>query len=300
MKYFRASALFLIIWLGAAMALRAQDDLLNMLENDIAPKDTKEFTYATFKTTRIINGQSVENTAGGNLNFIIGHRFGKINDGAYEFFGLDQATIRLGLEYGITDWLNVGLGRSSFMKTTDSYLKIKALRQSKAFPFTATLFSSIAANGMKWSEPDRENYYSSRLSFAYQLLIARKFSNAFSLQISPSMVHRNLVETYTDQNDVYAVGIGGRIKISNRVSINGEYFYQLPGTNADMTYNAVALGVDIETGGHVFQFQVTNSKGMIEQYFIPVTTGNILDGDIYFGFNINRVFTISKKNKGDK
>lgn len=300
MRYFRASALFLFIWLSAAFSLLAQDDLLNMLENDIAPKDTKEFTYATFKTTRIINGQSVENTAGGHLNVIIGHRFGKINDGVYEFFGLDQATIRIGMEYGITDWLNVGLGRSSYLKTADSYLKIKALRQSKSFPFTATLFSSIAANGMKWSEPDRENYFSSRLSFAYQLLIARKFSNAFSLQVSPSMVHRNLVETATDQNDVFAVGVGGRIKISNRVSINGEYFYQLPGTNADMTYDAVALGVDIETGGHVFQFQVTNSKGMIEQYFIPMTTGNILDGDIYFGFNINRVFTISNKKKGDK
>jgi len=153
---------------------------------------------------------------------------------------------------------------------------------------------------MKWSEPNRDNYYSSRLSFAYQLLIARKFSNAFSLQITPSMVHRNLVETTVDQNDVFAVGVGGRIKVSNRVSVNGEYFYQLPGTNANMTHNEIALGVDIETGGHVFQFQVTNSKGMIEQYFIPATTGNFFDGDIYFGFNINRVFTISNKKKGDQ
>ncbi len=222
---------------------KAQDDLLNMLETEVAPVDDKGIVNATFKTTRIINGQSVENTPGGHMNFIIGHRFGKINDGVYEFFGLDNATIRLGLEYGITDWLNVGLGRSSFMKTPDSYLKIKALRQSKSFPFTATLFSSIAANGMKWSEPERENYYSSRLSFAYQVLIARKFSNAFSLQITPSMVHRNLVETVEDQNDVYAIGFGGRIKISNRVSINGEYFYQLPGVNADKTYDAVALRV---------------------------------------------------------
>ncbi len=300
MKFLSYSAITLILWLSVVFSLSAQDDLLDMLESDIAPKDEKEFVYATFKTTRIINGQSVENTAGGHLNFIIGHRFGKINDGAYEFFGLDQATIRLGLEYGITDWLNVGLGRSSFMKTADSYLKIKALKQSKAFPFTATLFSSVAANGMKWSEPERDNFYSSRLSFAYQLLMARKFSNAFSLQITPSMVHRNLVETADDQNDdVFAIGFGGRIKISNRVSINGEYFYQLPGTNADKTYDAVALGVDIETGGHVFQFQVTNSKGMIEQYFIPMTTGNLLDGDIYFGFNINRVFTIGKKKKSD-
>jgi hypothetical protein len=276
-------------------AVNAQDDLLNMLEDEIAPTDDPGYTYATFKTTRIINGQSVENTAGGHLNFIIGHRFGKINDGVYEFFGLDQATIRLGLEYGITDWFNIGIGRSSYMKTLDGYLKFKMLRQSNNFPFTATLYTNAAMNGMKWSEPDRQNYFSSRMSYAGQLLLARKFTNALSLQLSPSYVHRNLVETAADQNDIFAIGVGGRIKVSNRVSLNAEYFYQLPGVNADKTYNSVALGVDIETGGHVFQLQVTNSKGMIEQYFIPTTTGNILDGDIYFGFNINRVFTIKKQ-----
>ncbi len=272
----------------------AQDDLLDMLEDEIAPSEENEFTYATFKTTRIINGQSVENISGGNLNFIIGHRFGKINDGFYELFGLDQATIRLGLEYGATDWLNIGIGRSSFMKTGDAYLKIKTLRQSSKFPLTATLFTSMAVNGMKWSEPERENYFSSTLSFAYQILLARKFTNAFSLQLSPSYVHRNLVETREDQNDIFALGLSGRLKISNRVSVNAEYFYQLPGVNADKTYNSIAFGFDIETGGHIFQLQITNSKGMIEQYFIPLTTGNILDGDIYFGFNINRVFTIKK------
>lgn len=287
-------ALLIPFILSIAITVKGQDDLLNMLEEEIAQSDEVDYTYATFKTTRIINGQSVENTAGGHLNFIIGHRFGKINDGVYEFFGLDQATIRLGVEYGITDWFNIGIGRSSFMKTLDGYMKFKMLRQSNNFPFTVTAFTSAAMNGMKWSEPERENYFSSRLSFAGQVLLARKFSNAFSLQLTPSYVHRNLVETKEDQNDIYALGVGGRLKLSNRVSLNAEYFYQLPGVNADKTYNSVALGFDIETGGHVFQFQVTNSKGMIEQYFIPMTTGNILDGDIYFGFNINRVFTIKK------
>jgi hypothetical protein len=288
------STLIIPFLLFMAFTVNAQDDLLNLLQEEIDPKTEVEYTYATFKTTRIINGQSVENTAGGHLNFIIGHRFGKINDGAYEFFGLDQATIRLGLEYGITDWFNIGIGRSSFMKTLDGYMKFKTLRQSDNFPFTATIFTSAAMNGMNWSEPQRENYFSSRMFYSGQILLARKFSNAVSLQLTPSYVHRNLVETSEDQNDIFALGVGGRFKLSNRISLNAEYFYQLPGINADKTNNSVALGFDIETGGHVFQFQVTNSKGMIEQYFIPMTTGNILDGDIYFGFNINRVFTIKK------
>ncbi len=289
MKYLIAIALSIL-----SLTAFAQDNLLEMLENEIVESNEKEYTYATFKTTRIINGQSVENTAGGHLNFIIGHRFGKINDGYYQFFGLDQATMRLGFEYGITDNLNISIGRSSYLKTGDGYLKYKILKQSNRFPVTTTLFASMAVNGMKWSEPERVNYFSSRLSFAYQVLIARKFTNAFSLQLTPSLVHRNLVESTEDQNDIYAIGIGGRLKLSNRVSLNGEYFYQLPGTNADKTYNSIALGFDIETGGHIFQLQVTNSKGMIEQYSIPLTTGNILDGDIYFGFNVNRVFTIKK------
>ena len=295
MRYFVIFFFTSVFYFMGSFSALAQDDLLNMLENDIVQTNTKEYTYATFKTTRIINGQSVENNAGGQLNFVIGHRFGKINDGFYQFFGLDQATIRLGFEYGITDRLNISIGRSSYLKTGDGYLKYKLLRQSNKFPFTTTLYASMAVNGMKWSEPDRVNYFSSRLSFAYQVLIARKFSNAFSLQLTPSLIHRNLVETTQDHNDVYAIGIGGRIKLSNRTSLNAEYFYQLPNTKADYSYNSVALSFDIETGGHVFQLMATNSKGMVEEYFIPMTTGNILKGDIYFGFNINRVFTIKKK-----
>jgi len=278
--------------------IQAQDDLLDLLEEETSTDSEPSFTYATFKGTRIINGQSVENTAGGNLNFVIQHRFGKINDGWYEFFGLDQASIRLGLEYGVSDRLNIGIGRSSYLKTFDGYLKFKILRQStgaRKMPLTMSIYSNAAITSMKWSEPERENYFSSRMTFATSLLLARKFSNAFSLQLTPSYVHRNLVDTKEDQNDVFAVGIGGRIKISNRVSINGEYFYQLPGTNADKTYNSVALSVDIETGGHVFQIMATNSRGMIDQQFIANTTGDVTNGDIYFGFNISRIFTLKKK-----
>jgi hypothetical protein len=298
MKKGLTSLIILSISLLFLGTVHAQDDLLNLLEEETAKDAAPSLTYATFKGTRIINGQSVENTAGGNLNFVIQHRFGKINDGWREFFGLDHSTIRFGLEYGICDRLTVGVGRSSYLKTYDGYLKLKVLRQSsgaKNMPLTMSIFSNTAISTVKWSEPERKNYFTSRMTFATSLLLARKFSNAFSLQLTPSYIHRNLVETADDQNDVFAVGIGGRIKISNRVSINGEYFYQLPGTNADKTYNSVSLGVDIETGGHVFQIMATNSQGMIEQYFIANTTGDITKGDIYFGFNISRIFTLKKK-----
>lgn len=275
----------------------AQDDLLELLQQEEAAPE-KEYTYATFKSNRLINGQTVELTSGGELNFVIGHRFGQINDGWYEFWGLDQATIRLGLEYGLWDRLNIGIGRSSYKKTVDGYLKAKLIRQSTgpgSSPVSVVFFSNMAMNGLKWENPDRTNYFSSRLSYAFQFLLARKFSESVSLQLMPSMVHRNLVATADDPNDVFALGFGGRVKVSRRISINGEYYYQLPSTRPEGTFNSVALGVDIETGGHVFQLHVTNSKGMVEQYFIAETLGDPLAGDLYFGFNINRVFTIDKK-----
>ncbi|MDN5201381.1 DUF5777 family beta-barrel protein [Fulvivirgaceae bacterium BMA10] len=290
--------LFFLVLLAPNL-INAQDDLLEILEKETSGDQEINYTFATFKATRVINGQSVETTAGGVLSFIIGHRFGKINDGFQQLFGLDQSTIRFGLEYGITDNLNIGFGRSSFQKTFDGYLKYKFLKQStgaKNMPITVALFSSTAINGLE-SDDTRKEFFSSRMSYTHQLLIARKFSNNFSFQLTPTFVHRNLVATTQDENDVYALGAGARYKLNNRVSINAEYFYQLPGENADKTKNSISLGFDIETGGHVFQLHVTNSKGMVERYFVTETSGDITEGDIFFGFNINRVFTIVKKDQ---
>ena len=287
----------MIILLFIHPGIMAQDDLLDILEAETRTEEVTDFTYATFKTTRIIHGQSTETTASGNLNFLIQHRFGKIDDGFYEFFGLDQATMRLGFEYGLFNNFNIGIGRSSYLKTYDGYLKYKILRQStgkRNMPVSVVLFSSMTIQGVKWEDPDRENYFSSRLMYSYQALISRKFSNALSLQLMPSLVHRNLVETKEDPNDVYAIGIGGRVKITNRTSFNAEYYYQIPSTKPEGSFNSLAIGFDIETGGHIFQLHITNSKGMIEPYFIPFTIGDIGAGDLYFGFNINRIFTIRK------
>lgn len=269
-------------------------DLLSLLGED----EEINYTSATFKSTRNINGHTVENVAGGVLDFRISHRFGFINTGAYELFGLDGATIRLGLEYGITDRLMVGFGRSSYNKAFDAFGKFKILRQStgkKNMPITLSVFSTIVCNSIKWSEPERDNYFSSRLFYAHQIIIGRKFNNDLSLQLSPTMVHRNMVPTKEDKNDVYALGGLGRYKLNQRLSINAEYFYVLPNQLSDEYTNSLSVGVDIETGGHVFQLHFTNSTSMTEPGFITENVGMWKQGDIHFGFNVSRVFTIVRK-----
>jgi hypothetical protein len=228
---------------------------------------------------------------------VIQHRFGTLNQGAYELWGLDQSTIRLGFDYGITDWLSVGVGRSSFQKTYDGGVKVKILRQSTGkvnMPITVAYFAGMYVNSLRWADPDRENYFSSRLSYAHQLLIARKFGDRLSIQVTPTLIHRNLVETAARGNDDYGVGFAGRYKLTKRLSVNWDYVYLVKNESMQDLTNSLSLGLDIETGGHVFQLHVTNSQGMFERAFVSETTGNWLDGDIYFGFNISRVFTLKK------
>lgn len=275
----------------------AQQDLMDILNKESKPEI--KFATATFKSTRIMNGHSIERMPSGQLDFRISHRFGKINSGPYEFFGLDQANIHFGLEYGITDWLMIGVGRGTYEKTVDGFAKFSILRQSsgaRVIPVSLTFFSSVALKTVKWTDPERTNYFTSRLAYVSQILIARKISQGFSLQVTPSYVHRNLVATALDPNDLFAVGAGGRMKLTKRISFNAEYYYIInPGTYlTQQTYNPLSVGFDIETGGHVFQLIFTNSVAMIEKGFIGETTGDWLKGDIHFGFNISRVFTFKK------
>lgn len=270
-----------------------EQDLLSLLGRE----ETTEYAAASFKTNRVINLHSLESTSAGVLDVKISHRFGFINGGAYELFGLDLATIRIGLDYGITDRLTLGFGRSSYEKTYDGFLKFKLLRQStglKKMPVTIAFLGTTAIQTLKWADPDRENLFSSRLFYTGQMIIGRKFSNGFSLQISPTLVHRNLVATSVEKNDVLAMGIAGRIKLSKRLSVNGEYIYVLPDQLADGFKNSLSVGFDIETGGHVFQLHFTNSTSMIEKGFIAETIGDWGNGGIHFGFNISRVFMIAK------
>jgi len=278
----------------------AQDttDLMKMLENDI--EKTTDYTTATFKTTRLINGHTVENVGKGVMDVKISHRFGKVNGGGYELFGLDNATMRLGFDFGLTNYLMVGIGRSTYQKTYDAFFKVKILRQSKGkrvMPITLSYVPTVALKTLKFEDPTRKNYFSSRLFFTHQLIIGRKISDGTSLQIMPTYTHQNLVQLASDPNDLFAIGIGGRQKLSKRISLNFEYYYQLPGYKLINTTNSLSVGFDIETGGHVFQLHFTNSQGMSERTFISETTGDWGKGDIFFGFNISRVFTIGKNHK---
>jgi hypothetical protein len=291
MKFVASFLLLLICWLPAS----GQEDLLDLLGEE-AP--TVDYATASFKTNRVINLHSLESTAGGVLDFKIGHRFGFLSGGVSELFGLDQAMIRIGFDYGITDRLTVGLGRSSFEKTYDGFLKYKLLRQSsgaKKMPLTLAVVASSAVKTLPFRDPDRENFASSKFYYTWQLILGRKFSDGFSLQLSPTVVHRNLVRLESEANDVLALGTAGRIKLSKRIAINAEYIYVLPDQLAPGYRNSLSIGFDIETGGHVFQLHLTNSTSLVEKGFITETVGNWGDGDIHFGFNVSRVFTVAKR-----
>ena len=278
-----------------SVSLFSQEDLLDLLNKNVEPEIN--FASATFKSTRIMNGHSVEKMPPGQLDFRISHRFGTINSGAYEFFGLDQSNIHFGLEYGILDWLMIGIGRGTYEKTYDAFAKFTILRQSagaRIMPVSVSVLSSVAATSIKWADADRDNYFSSRLSYVNQVLIARKINQSFSVQLSPSFVHRNLVATEFDPNDLWSIGAGGRMKLTKRISLNAEYYYMINSkTNMSREiHDPFSIGFDVETGGHVFQLIFTNSLAMIEKGFIGETTGDWLKGDIHFGFNISRVFTL--------
>ena len=286
----------IIVLVGLVFSLFARAQDIDDLLEDATGNET-EYAYATFKATRIVSGHSIERMPEGQLDFRISHRFGRLNSGAYELWGLDQANIHFGLDYGITDWLMVGVGRGTYEKTYDGLLKFSILRQSKGertMPVSVSYLTTAAINTLKWNKEGELPFWD-RVSYVHQLLVARKFNERFSLEINPTVVHRNMVATELDPNDILAVGVGGRFKLSKRVSINAEYYYVIPPINdfpSMETFNPLSIGFDIETGGHVFQLHFTNSLAMIEKGFIGETTGDWLNGDIHFGFNISRVFTL--------
>lgn len=275
--------------------LYAQDDLLNELSKQDSAQTVP--VTATFKSTRVVNGQSVETMKKKHLDLRISHRFGKLNSGAYQFFGLDQATMRLGFEYGLTDDLMIGVGRSTSQKVYDFFGKYKLLKQStgaRNIPVSVTLFGGTGV-----ATVDKERDFQDKLYYSAQVLVARKFGERLSLQLSPTYLYRTMPDVTGDEKVLFAVGIGGRFKLSKRVSLNGEYFYTAREKNTVTApyHDSMSFGVDIETGGHVFQLHFTNSLGMIEKQFIGETTGSWGKGDIHYGFNISRTFSFDKKNK---
>jgi hypothetical protein len=297
--------LYSIILLISCQQLSAQDtSLLNKLNDSMNVNRKTAHVTGTFKALTIVNMQTIESPAAGVLNFEIQHRFGELNSGAYNFFGLDNATLRLGFDYGITDRLSAGIGRSSYLKTFDGYLKYKLLRQTDGndeMPVSVSVVENIS-NYIQNIPEGIGLTFQNRTAYSTQFLIARKFEN-FSLQLVPTYLHFNLVATAEDKNDMFALGLGGRVKLTNRMSINAEYNYLPAGQIvSDRVYNSLSVAWEIETGGHVFQLVFSNSQSMEETQYIaqsihgvPQATGSWGKGDIYFGFNISRAFNLKKK-----
>lgn len=295
--------LYLLTLIFSISSFSYSQGLLDELDSITPAK--KEYTIGTFKGTRIINGQSVEMPGKGDMQFMIQHRFGSFRGGIVDFFGLDQAGIRIGVEYTLPFYdgrICIGVARSNYLKMWDGSIKYQMLRQSKgpkSFPFTIDLYASMGITSIEYSDPDRNNYFTSRMSYCFQILWARKFGRWFSMQITPTVLHKNLVPLKEDQNTTAHLGIAGKVRISNRVSISAEYFWPIYGQNfADINNlpikGPLSIACDIETGGHIFQLVLSNSQANFDQTFIGETNQDWLNGDIHFGFNISRSFSFKK------
>ncbi|MEO8147060.1 MAG: DUF5777 family beta-barrel protein [Bacteroidia bacterium] len=275
-----------------------KDDLLSMIDDTAA---TTERIKNAFKSTRVINTHSSEMLAEGVLDFRILHRFGEVSSGVNEFWGLDQASMRMSFDYGIKDWLTVGIGRSTYKKEVDGLVKVKLLWQTKGkknFPFSLTYVVGTTVNTLPNPYPEYKYYFSNRVTYYHELLFCRKFNSKFTLQITPTLVHYNYVEHASDPHDLFSAAAGARYKVSKRIALVVDYNYRINKADNDPYYNYFGFGVDIETGGHVFQLHFTNSIGMNERAYITETSGEFLKGDIRFGFNLSRVFTVKdRKNK---
>jgi hypothetical protein len=291
-KYFVIISLLNIV----SWKIQAQDDLMKELEKTQGPET--DYAFQTFKGTRLVNGHSVETKNEGTLEFIFAHRFGEINGGLYEMFGLDQAFVRLGLDYGITDNISVSVGRNSYDKTMDGYVKAKLVRQksgASTFPVTITGLAGVAYRIFPEDNPEGFETID-RVAYVSQLLIARKFSTKLSLQLSPTLIHKNAADPSAERNDQFALGAGGRFKVTKSVALTTEYYYRVNPVEGSRYRNVLGFGIDIETGGHVFQLVMTNTRGLTERAFIAETEGDFADGDINLGFNVTRTFQLKKKN----
>ncbi len=277
----------LSIFLFAILGSNAQEDLLAEFDS-VQPSS---FKTAAFKGLKIVNFESTKMISKGELYFVVSHRFGSVKTGFEDFFGLDQAVTRLNFLYGITDGINIGVSRSSFQKIYESSLKVRLIREKKdGFPFTIVSSNNILIN----TALDRQFLpgleFDNRLGYTAQMLISKKFNKNFSLQLIPTFFHDNLVAIDEQDNSQYVLGFGGRHKLTKRFSLNFDYGLHLNRASSSPFVNPLSIGVDIETGGHVFQLHFTNAQPMNTNGFLGQATGDWGDGDFFFGFNLSRVF----------
>ena len=281
------SVLLSCLFLHAA----AQDpDLLSSLDSTA----TREPVTGAFYSSRVINGHSMEMIGKGVLDFRILHRFGRVNLGPREMFGLDQARMRLGFDYGLGKHLTMGIGRSTLQKEVDFFIKTRLLQQVtgvKGVPLSVILIGGMTMQTIK--RPDSVSL-SDKTAYYLQAVLGRKFSDAFSLQLSPTYLHINTT-AINNENDIVALGAGARYKLSKRLALVADYYYVFNGLPENRLYNPLSIGLDVFTGGHVFQLHFSNTNGMNERAFIAETIYGWNNWDVMFGFNLSRVFTIGKK-----
>jgi hypothetical protein len=283
---------FLLLFLTFGLGLNAQN-IENLLDDQIKDQPKTELVPATFKAVMLINSHTTKLPDKGDLVLLISHRFGPFSNGFSSFWGLDLANMRLGVEYGLTETTSLGFGRSNYKGNYDLFVKQLLLRQStgaKNMPLTLALLGVANISSHKWPIDGRTYLFAHRMSYTLQLMASRKFNRSISMQLMPTFIHRNLVATPADHNDILAIGVGGRVKLSNRVALTGEYHYVLPKQTATAIVNPLSVGVEIETGGHVFQLFVTNASYICDAAFISETTAKWSKGAIQFGFNISRTF----------
>ncbi|MCJ7933394.1 MAG: DUF5777 family beta-barrel protein [Chryseobacterium sp.] len=263
----------------------AQEDLLKDIDTI---KTNTESSQPAFKALQIVTGQSTKLTAKKEWYIVVAHRFGDVSTGFKNFFGLDNASTKLGAIYGITDAVSVSLSRETNMKTFEGSVKYRLLRQNDNFPVDIVGYNIMAVN----TDLSKDNYplltFNDRLSYLTQALISRRFSDRLSVQLTPSYVHKNLYEPTIEDKNQFLAGLGGRYKISKRVSVNAEYFVNFD--DHSFYRNPLSLGVDIETGGHVFQLLFTNSQINSDIGYLTNASGQWGKGHIFFGFNLYRVF----------
>lgn len=266
----------------------AQDDLLNEIDTD---STINQYADAAFKGLQIVNFQSTKLVADDTFVFVVAHRFGNLKNGIDTFFGLDEAVTRLNFIYGISDNLNIGLSRSSFQKIYEGSIKYRIVQQStNGFPFTVVGFNAILVNTSFEKQSFPRISFEDRLGYTSQIIISRKVNTNLSLELVPTVFHEGLVSVTEQDNTQFALGFGGRYKLTKRWSLNIDYGAHLNRASNSPFKNPLSIGFDLETGGHVFQLHFTNAQGMNTNSFLGQTTGDWIDGDVFFGFNLSRTF----------
>jgi len=264
----------------------------NSLLNEISAESDYENTFQmpAFKAMKVVNNQSTKLAGKGDLYLYVGHRFGAIKGGIGSLFGLDYANTKIEMLYGLFSEVQVGFSRESFKKTYNLHVKYAIKKQTSSFPVSIVGYNSINLDTSLDENVYPNLNYNERYVYISQLLVSRRFSDNFSLQLSPSVIKHNFLTTQAKTDYNYVLNTGSRLKISKRSSFNIDYSYHLNRLKNSIEKNVLSVGVDMETGGHVFQLLFSNTQASDEAGVLTGAEGDWLKGDVFFGFNILRVF----------